>query len=386
MRILFCMSCLLPMSLSAQVSTLEALVETTPIPAGFSDSDDAAIWKHPKDSNKSLILGTSKYDEDGQGGLGVYDLEGRQLQFFAGSKLNSVDIIKNVAVASNRSENALDIYRIRQGKVNFLTRTVLKDSQGKAFEPYGLCLAEAADDDDDVRVYLPTKSGLLYEYTFDDEYQAELEATYDLAALVRPVQDAFIQSVVTKETQAEGEMDELQENLDERFILEGCVFDARTQKLYVGMENFGIWSLSTAAAKPIPKLVIPVQGSWTDIEQWGKPGVPRVTDDIEGMDILHANGRSYLLFSSQGISEFTLYDLTNLTWLGNFKITFGASDAITFTDGLAVQSGALGQRYPEGVLVVHDDENTQPDGTLAPANYKVISLADLWKIFPKTGN
>jgi len=384
MRLLFALSFIWPLQLSAQVPTLEAQAETTPIPIGFSDSDDAAVWSHPTHPNLSLILGTSKYEDDGQGGLGVYDLDGRELQFFAGSKLNSVDVVQNIVVASNRTENALDVYRINDGRVSFLTRTSLQDAQGQVFEPYGLCLAETADHN--IQVYLPTKSGLLYEYTFNQQYEAQLNRTFDLAARINPEQDAFITSIVTKETASEGEMDELEENLSERFVLEGCVVDPLTHKLYIGMENFGIWSLDTDSASATPELIIPVQGSWTDIEQWQQPGLPRVTDDIEGLDIVQHDGRSYLLFSSQGISEFTLYDLSNLAWVGNFKINFGVNDPITLTDGVSVKTGYLGARFPEGVLIVHDDENTEPDGSLLPANYKMVSLTELWKIFPKAGD
>jgi 3-phytase len=375
MRFIFGAACLFPLTLAAQVPVLDATTETTAIPAGLSDSDDAAIWAHPKEPKKSIILGTSKYDEAGQGGLGVYALDGRELQFFSGSKLNSVDILDDLAVATNRSDNALDLYRIQDGRVSFLKRTYLQDAQGQTFEPYGLCLAPG--DDKSVRIYLPTKTGVLYEYTLTKKTKLALNSTYDLAAAVTLEQDAFMQSVVTKETIAEGEEDELEENLAERFILEGCVQDPRTGMLYIGMENLGIWRLKGKKAE----LVIPVQGSWTDLDSWAKPGVPRVTDDIEGMDIVSHEGRSYLLFSSQGLSEFTLYDVDRLQWRGNFQIRLNAKDPVTLTDGLAVKSGYLGPRYPKGVLVVHDDENTDKDGNIEPANYKIVSLKKLWDIF-----
>ncbi|HET9239683.1 MAG TPA: phytase [Oligoflexus sp.] len=375
MRFIFGIACLVPMTLAAQVPVLDATTETAPIPAGFSDSDDAAVWAHPRDPKKSIILGTSKYDEGGQGGLGVYALDGQELQFFSGSKLNSVDILNNLAVATNRSDNALDLYRIQDGRVSFLKRAYLLDAQGQSFEPYGLCLAPG--DDESVRIYLPTKTGVLYEYSLNKKKKLALKNTYDLAAVVTPEQDARMQSVVTKETIAEGEEEELEENLAERFILEGCVHDPRSGMLYIGMENLGIWRLKAKALE----LVIPVQGSWTDLDSWAKPGVPRVTDDIEGMDIVSHKGRSYLLFSSQGLSEFTLYDLDRLNWMGNFKIRLNAKDPVSLTDGLAIQGGNLGPRYPKGVLVVHDDENTDKDGNTQPANYKIVSLKKLWDIF-----
>jgi len=50
--------------------TPEAKAQTEPVPHGGDADDDLAIWLHPTDPAKTLILGTDK-----QGGLHVYDLE-----------------------------------------------------------------------------------------------------------------------------------------------------------------------------------------------------------------------------------------------------------------------------------------------------------------------
>ena len=38
------------LNLFADVNTIEALYETTPIPAGMDSTDDIAIWLHPEES------------------------------------------------------------------------------------------------------------------------------------------------------------------------------------------------------------------------------------------------------------------------------------------------------------------------------------------------
>lgn len=384
MRGLMILSCLLSSSLQAQVPTVKAQAESAPIPAGFGDSDDAAIWLNPKDPEKSLILGTSKYDEDGMGGLGIYSLDGREKQFFSGSKLNSVDLLGDLAVASNRSEKALDFYQVKDGRVVFLSRTELFDAAGEAFEPYGLCLRKGKAGG--VHIYLPTKSGTLFHYIAPRAGEVRLRDTLHFPDFVSKEEDERIRSYVTKETLAEGEEEELEENLKERFILEGCVFDEKTQKLYVGMENLGVFSIDLKKKPAKPELVIPVQGSWTDIETWQKHGKPRVTDDIEGLDILHAEEESYLIFSSQGISEFSVFELESMAWRGNFKVSFGAADEVTLTDGLALKAGYFGKNFPNGLLIVHDDENTEDDGSQVPANYKFVSLEDVWKLIPDSAD
>src|SRR3954452_24501788 len=63
--------------------------QTDPVPHGGDAADDPAIWAHPDDPAKSLILGTDK-----QGGLHVYDLDGGNLQTVADGALpNNVDVV-----------------------------------------------------------------------------------------------------------------------------------------------------------------------------------------------------------------------------------------------------------------------------------------------------
>jgi 3-phytase len=202
--------------------------------------------------------------------------------------------------------------------------------------------------------------------------------TISLASLVTAEQDEKISRIVRQAALAEDEADELDQALAERFILEGCVYDAKKQALYVGMENLGIWTIDLSPRLASPELLLTVEGSWTDFSDWYKPGQARITDDIEGMDILHRGDRSYLIFSSQGISEFSAFDLQEKRWIGNFKIKYGKNDPVTITDGLAIYSGSLGAAYPEGLMIVHDDRNTSDDESMQNANYKLLGLQKVW--------
>ena len=62
-------------------------VETDPVPHGKDAADDPAIWVHPADPTQSIIIGIDK-----KGGLAVYNLAGRQLQYLAGGRINNVDL------------------------------------------------------------------------------------------------------------------------------------------------------------------------------------------------------------------------------------------------------------------------------------------------------
>ena len=69
----------------------KARVETEPVPSSGDAADDPAIWIHPDDPSKSLVLGTDK-----KGGLNVFDVDGKRLQIVSNStRPNNVDVIYN---------------------------------------------------------------------------------------------------------------------------------------------------------------------------------------------------------------------------------------------------------------------------------------------------
>ncbi len=362
---------------STPIPWIQASAETQAIPKGKTHTDDAAIWWNESLPSESRILGTSKYGKEGQGGLGVYDLSGRELQFFPGNKLNSVDLVDDFILASNRSEMSLDLFEMNQGTVSYLGRQALKDSSGNALEPYGLC--SGPSDDTNITVFLPLKNGHLLAYHIQRQspYAIQLIADYNLGSQVSSELDSRIREIVYKSAVAENELDELEEALTERYILEGCVYDAKRKQVYVGMENAGIWVVPLSSSELLPELLLPLSGSWTDLDSWATEGVARISDDIEGLDIVSHNGKDLLLFSVQGLSEFALYDLDAKIWVQNFKLRF-EDDLVSKTDGIAASSKNFGPAFPSGLLIVHDDMNTEGTQVLE-ANYKIISLADLWK-------
>lgn len=83
------------------------------------DTDDPAIWIHPTDPSKSIILGT---DKDSDGGLYAYDLKGNIIDKVTDLKRpNNVDIayglhygdtLIDVAVATEREKSQLRVFRL----------------------------------------------------------------------------------------------------------------------------------------------------------------------------------------------------------------------------------------------------------------------------------
>ncbi len=128
------------------VEQVAPTVETYPVPHSGDAADDPAIWVHPTDPAQSTILGTDK-----QGGLAVYDLAGRQLQYLPDGNLNNVDLRQGfplggqavaLVTATNRTNNSLAIYRVNPGTrllENVAARTITLGITG-----YGLCMYRSA--------------------------------------------------------------------------------------------------------------------------------------------------------------------------------------------------------------------------------------------------
>lgn len=97
-------------------SALKPAVVTEQTP---NDTDDPAIWIHPSDPTKSLVIGT---DKDIDGGVYAFDLEGNIVHKAIGLKRpNNVDIAYgfewngkkiDIAVATERETNKIRVFRL----------------------------------------------------------------------------------------------------------------------------------------------------------------------------------------------------------------------------------------------------------------------------------
>ena len=116
------------------------------------DPDDPAIWHHPEDPARSLILGTDKVAAP-DGALVVFDLAGRQRQRIGGiDGPNNVDVEQGVtlrgrtvdiAVVTERWQHRLRVFEIQRttGALAEIGRIpVLAGEAGEAREPMGVAL------------------------------------------------------------------------------------------------------------------------------------------------------------------------------------------------------------------------------------------------------
>jgi 3-phytase len=313
-----------PAALAARPASVLATVETEPLAALGDAADDPAIWIHPTDPSRSRVLGTDK-----QNGLEVYDLDGKRLQTLAVGRLNNVDLrpgfklgdtLVDLAVASQRDRNSLQLFRLdpATGEVGNLG-----ELPTPLDEIYGLCLSKTPAGE--FAVFVNDKDGRMLHLVVDapdGTPRARIARRFALA------------------TQPEG-----------------CVVDDAAQRLFVGEEEVGVWTMDARADAPVEWLKLAAVGDG-------------LAADIEGLAVY--DGR-YLIVSSQGDDSYAVFDATPpFAARGRFRIALHVAagiDGVSETDGLDVTHHALGARWARGMLVVQDGRNRLPG---APQNFKYV--------------
>ncbi|MFI6902343.1 phytase [Nonomuraea sp. NPDC050394] len=356
---------------------------------GNANGDDPAIWVNKKNSGRSLVIATAK-----EGGLYVYDLGGRQLQHVAAppapgkddepGRFNNVDLVygfhgKDLAVVSDRGRDQLRFY---------------------AIDPVTLRLTDVSD------------PAAPYVFNKDQKEVNEARTAYGLAtwqdgggdyALVSRRHQTRIG--LAKLTERRGKVSyRLVRTLDlprafdlpdgsrwrpcgepgELAQVEGMVVDRGRDVLYAAQEDVGIWRLP-ADLSGEPVLVDKVkeygrQDTYDPETEECLPGEDRghggehLAADAEGLTIWYGKGGAgYLLASSQGDNTFSAYRREGRNaYLGSFRVGTGRGiDATEHSDGAMVVGEPLG-RFREGLLVVHDGQNTPADGERENTNFKFV--------------
>jgi len=324
------------------------VVETDPVD-GFGDAaDDPAIWVHPTQPEKSLVLGT---DKTAGGGVTVYDLAGKKQQFLALGEVNNIDLRQGfeldgdtvtLVTGTNRSDDSLVVMALDHETLEL--REVNQGTIALAPDSYGLCMYKSP--------------------------------TGEFYAIVNTTDGTFQQFLLT----ANGT--EVGAELVREFCMptqpEGCVADDEHERLFVGEEGFGVWVFPAAADAPsagndAPDCATALSGTRID-DTFGDV----LSRDVEGMAIAKtADDAGYLIVSAQGKHEFVVYDrMPPYAHITTFAVWGGGPsciDGVEETDGIDVTAEPLGPDFPHGLLVVQDGFNGDP---VERQNFKYVRLEE----------
>lgn len=318
-------------------------LETDPSPYPGDSIDDMAIWYDAADPEKSVVIATLKASNQRPvlpTGLLTYDLSGNQLQFLSGGTPNNIDIRPgfktpdatiSLIVASHWFSGKIGLYRFDTKTRSIALVNLFETGVDKL---RGLCMAHY---NDQFYYFAVGGTGQVEQYKVVSMNQVELERRWELASGA-----------------------------------EGCVADDTGGEIYIAEENVGIWSLPLDPAiesKPI---------LFDKIRLFGP-----LKKGIEGLAILTHKTNRYLVASVQEQNRFAIYDLKDKSHVGTFRVQAVASidvtddiDGVTRTDGIEIFNTPLGAKFPNGLLVVHDDQNDSGRVKLNQ-NFKYISRNQL---------
>jgi 3-phytase len=380
-----------------EIGVRMAVVETPTLfddeAGGDADADDPAIWVHPTDKARSLVIVTAK-----NGGLRVYDLRGRELQAIAtppapgpddeSGRFNNVDLLGDLAVVSDRGRDQLRFYRIdgASGRLTDVTAPgvpfAFSADQAEVNEQrtaYGV----ATYRDPDGHSYVVVSRRSTPEVGIFRVVKVGQKYTYrKVGGLTLPSSFRLPDGTTWSPCADPGDGPQV----------EGMVVDPATGIAYLAQETVGFWRVPIAQGRfrAAPRIVehtmeygIPAAFDPDEddcvVDYAADPGFGgRIAADVEGLTIYRTGWLSgTLVVSSQGDDTFFTYDRLTNRPRSRFEVVDGPLvDGSQECDGASVVSTPL-PGYPGGLLVVHDGENT-PDVYDRPnTNFKYLDAAFL---------
>ena len=319
------------------VAVVAATVETTPVPDSGDAADDPAVWVHPSNPALSLIIGT---DKQAGGGLGVYGLDGAQLQYLPWGKLNNVDLRDGFSLggatvplvtAGNRTDNTIAIFALDP-----LTRQ-LRDVAARSITTvttYGSCM------------YKSPVSGKFYYFVDSKAGNIEQWELFESAGKVDAVKVRELKQLASQP--------------------EACAVDDEAKTLFVGEEAKGVWKFD---AEPS----VTSGAGWEGVLIASVDPGGHLVRDVEGVAISKTSATAgYIFVSNQGVDTYSVFTReAPHSYVKTFRVERGSAcvDPVTGSDGIEVNAANLGPAFPHGVFVTQDDSN---DGL--NQNFKLVPL------------
>ncbi|WP_159477413.1 phytase [Dyadobacter sp. 3J3] len=318
-----------PVSKENEISVVEPLFVTDTV---AHDSDDPAVWINPQDPAQSLILGT---DKDQNGGLYVFDLEGKVQKEKVVQGLqrpNNVDVeyglmlggkLTDIAVVTERFTHKLRIFSLpdmkpvdgggldvfvgqtKAGERDLMGIGLYKNKSGKIYAIVG-------------RKTGPTSGSYLWQYLLEDNGSGKVNAT-----LVRKF----------------GTYSGLKE-------IESIAVDDQLGFVYYSDEGKGVRKYYADPEKGNKELALFATTGFTE--------------DHEGISIYKLTDTTgYILVSDQGANQFKIFDRQpNLDSTGMQKLFKTIKVKANHSDGSEMVSIPLNKNFRNGLFVAMSDNKT----------------------------
>jgi 3-phytase len=318
-----------------------------------NDPDDPAIWVHPEDRSRSLILGTMKVAAPA-GAVVVFGMDGQMRQLVSGiDRPNNIDVeygvafngrTADIAVVTERLARQLRVFRVdpRAGQlVDLGGIPILEGQAGEAGAPMGIGLYRRPRDGAVFAIVAPKegpREGYLWQYRLFDAGSGRLGAKF-----VRRF-GTFSATSVREENE-----------------IEAVAVDDALGYVYYSDEADGIHKWHADPDHP---------DAGRELAHFARSGY---RGDREGIAIYaFPDGTGYIFGTDQldEDSEYHVYPREGTP--GNphdhsreIVVVRGGADA---TDGIEISSGALGPGLPHGAFVAMNS---------GPRNFLVFRWQDV---------
>lgn len=320
----------------------EARAQTRPVPHTGDAADDPAIWIHPQDPALSLVLGTDK-----KGGVHAYNVDGSEHQVVGqDTRPNNVDVLYGFPLAGRPVDLAVattqapeELRGLRVWAIDAATRRLSDVTDGGAIAvfggnvPYGVC------------GYHSARTGRFYVFVTGRDGRVE---QYELRPAGRGTIGATRVGAFSVESTAEG-----------------CVADDELGHFYLAEESAGIWKF---AAEPDGR------GDGSEGRLVARVGEHGLAADVEGLALYYAaDGRGYLIASSQGNDSYKVYERRgDNRYVLTIDPVGGRIDDVDHTDGIAVANCPMSANLSRGAFVVQDGHNSSGN-----QNFKLYGWEDV---------
>jgi 3-phytase len=313
-------------------STLDSVV--TPLyvtePVEF-DTDDPAIWVNPMDPTQSLIIGT---DKDENGGLYVYDLQGKIIKEKTVKNLkrpNNVDVAYglklggksvDVAVVTERFTHKLRIFSLPNMKSidNGGIPVFVGETSREFRDLMGIALYTSPEG----RIYAivgrkkgPNDGTYLWQYLLEDDGSGAVKA-----------------SLVRKFGKYSGKKE-----------IEAIAVDNEMGYIYYSDEQVGVRKYYADPAKGNEELALFATKGFTD--------------DNEGISIYKTSDTTgYILVSDQSANQFKVYSRKGKANPHDHVLITSIKASTNQSDGSDIVSVPLNQDFKHGLFVAMSDDKT----------------------------
>uniref|UniRef100_UPI0040480D29 phytase n=2 Tax=Algoriphagus sp. TaxID=1872435 RepID=UPI0040480D29 len=296
------------------------------------DTDDPAIWMHPSDPSKSLVIGT---DKDSLGALYVFNLEGKVIDSLVRKGIqrpNNVDVGYGLALADGLIDFAVTGERLTS-RLRFFSLPDMKELNPGGFEIF---LGEEGPDFRDlmgVALYKSPSTGK--QYVIAGRKNGPKDGTYLWQYEITAAADDIQLELVRKFGQYSGKKE-----------IEAIAVDAALGYIYYSDEGVGVRKYAAE----------PDMGN----EELALFATEGFADDHEGISIYEVDDSSgYLLVSDQQANLFHVFPREGSPENPHAhplitKILLSTNQS----DGSEVSSRSFGPKFPKGIFIAMSDNKT----------------------------